>query len=180
MEVKRLFIATFVARNLFERTYSKIQSTFDGHCHGKWTELENLHFTYKFLGNVEVEKIAEIKDLLKSNLKEFTGIIKYNGIGVLRSPQKPSILYARVYSPDKIVLDNFTQIEKTLIKYGFPKERQKFLPHVTMLRIKGHEEGFADVFEINKDNYIGKQVGFKISLVSSTLTHDGPIYEIIS
>jgi RNA 2',3'-cyclic 3'-phosphodiesterase len=180
MEVKRLFVATFVAKHLFERHLSNIQSTFAEVCHGKWTEIENLHFTYKFLGNIEVDKIPAITELIKDKLIEYPSVIKFNGLGVLRSPQKPSVLFARVYSPDKLILSNFAELEKILTENGFAKERQKFMPHVTLLRVKGAQENFANTFEINKDTYIGKQSGFKISLVSSTLTHDGPIYEIIA
>lgn len=180
MEVKRLFVATFVAKHLFERHFSNIQKEFGNSCSGKWTELHNLHFTYKFLGNVEVEKISEISELLKDRLVEHNGILKFNGLGYITSRNAPSVLYARVYSPDKMVLDNFIQIERKLIKFGFPKEKRKFMPHVSLLRIKNSEPIFAETFENNKDHYIGKQVNYKISLVASTLTHDGPIYEIIA
>jgi len=180
MEVKRLFIATFVAKHLFERHLANVQNTFAEVCSGKWTEMQNLHFTYKFLGNIEVGKIPEITELIKDKLIEYPSIIKFNGLGVMRSPQKPNVLFARAYSPDKLVLSNFAELEKTLTEYGFAKERQKFMPHVTLLRVKNSQPNFAEVFENNKDTYIGKQNGFRISLVASTLTHDGPIYEIIA
>ncbi|MBX3044378.1 MAG: RNA 2',3'-cyclic phosphodiesterase [Candidatus Kapabacteria bacterium] len=180
MEVKRLFIATFAAKYLFERHYSKLQEIFAPVCTGKWTELHNLHFTYKFLGNVEVEKIPEITELIKDKLIEYPGILKFNGLGVMRSPQQPSLLYARVHSPDKSVLTNFFELEKKLTAHGFSREKRKFMPHITLLRVKSSNENFADVYEKNKETYIGKQVNFKVSLVASTLTHEGPIYEIIA
>lgn len=179
MEVKRLFISTFVETKIFERHFHNIQKTFDPVCSGKWTEIQNLHFTYKFLGNVPVDKISEVADLIKDRLITYPGNLKFNGLGVINSPKKPRILYARVHSPDKSVQQNFHYIEKILTEYGFPKEKVKFLPHVTLLRIKQFNEQFENIFLENKDNYIGKQVAYKIALVSSTLTHDGPIYQII-
>ena len=180
MEVKRLFVATFVTQQLFERHYTSIQEKFNTACNGKWCEINNLHFTYKFLGNVEVEKIPEITDVIREKLIEYPGILKFNGLGVISTPQKPNVLYARVFSPDKSVLDNFIDIERKLTKYGFPREKRKFMPHVSLLRVKGYNDTFPEMFEINKDTYIGKQVKYKINLVASTLTNEGPIYEIIA
>src|SRR5690554_4122178 len=117
MDVKRLFVATFISRNLFERHYQTIQDNFKDACSGKWTELENLHFTYKFLGNVATNKIPEIAELLKDNLIEYTSTLKFNGLGILGNPQNPNVLYSRVYSPDKSVLANFLEIEKKMTKY---------------------------------------------------------------
>lgn len=180
METKRLFVATFVAQHIFQRHFDNIKTIFADTCSGKWSDIQNLHFTYKFLGNVPIDKISEIKDLLDDKLIEYDSILKFNGLGVLNSPQNPQTLYARVYSPDKKVLDNFLDIESRLVKYGFAKEKRKFLAHATLLRIKKFDEKFEETFELNKELYIGKQQKFRIDLVASTLTHDGPIYEIIS
>ncbi len=180
METKRLFIASFVAEYLFARHISDIQNIFANSSSGKWSDLNNLHFTYKFLGNVEINKIPEIIDLMKDLFTEYPSIIKFNKLGLLKSRIKPQVLYSSIYNADKSVFNNFKEIENRLVKYGFPKEKQKFMPHVTLLRIKKFEENFFDVFEQNKEFYIGKQQKYKINLVSSTLTHSGPIYEILA
>lgn len=179
MEMRRLFIATFVAKNLFERNYSNIQSAFAPACNGKWTELHNLHLTYKFLGNVPVEKIPEITELIKDKLIEYPGTLKFNGLGVMPNPQRPQVLYARVYSPEREVLGNYLELEKRLTAYGFQKEKRKFTPHVALLRVKNFNDTFPSIYESNMETYMGKQVGYKISLVASTLTHEGPVYEIL-
>ncbi|GAB1371706.1 RNA 2',3'-cyclic phosphodiesterase [Candidatus Kapaibacterium sp.] len=179
MEVKRLFIATFVEQRIFGRHFDNIKSLFGDSCSGKWTELNNLHFTYKFLGNVEIGKLDEVKDALKGITGNYDSVLKFNGLGCLLRKNEPDILYARIYSPDKSTNKHFFDIEKRMIDLGFAKERKKFLPHVSLLRIKIHNENFREIFETNKNLYIGKQVKYSINLVASTLTHDGPIYDII-
>jgi 2'-5' RNA ligase len=180
METKRIFLASFVSENLFNRHFQNIKDIFAESCSGKWAELNNLHFTYKFLGNVPVENIPEIITLLKDKLVEYPFVLKFNGLGILKSYKNPLVLFARVYSPEKDVITNFLDIEKRLVKYGFPKEKQKFNAHITLLRIKNHNEKFEDKYELHKDLYIGKQQNYRINLVSSTLTQDGPIYEILA
>lgn len=179
MSSKRLFIAAFVSRFLFERQYPVLNTAFNECASGKWTEIQNLHFTFKFLGNVPEEKIPEVADLISDKLVKYESVLKFNGLGVLMRNNKPDVLYARVFSPDKGVLLNFNEIESRLTNYGFKKEKGRFIPHVTLLRIKNSNDNFAEVMEANKGLYIGKQTNYKINLVASTLTQQGPIYEII-
>ena len=71
METKRLFLGTFVDNTLFAPVYKTMIDDFSEVCTGKWTEIENLHFTYKFLGNVDVERIPEIRNAIRPILREF-------------------------------------------------------------------------------------------------------------
>jgi 2'-5' RNA ligase len=117
--VKRLFIATFIDNSLFENIYTELIKDFSNAVTGKWVELPNLHFTYKFLGNVDSTRIPEIESALKSSLKKYDSKLSIKGLGVLPNISKAKILYAGVFNLEKILIKQQAFIENQLAKLGF-------------------------------------------------------------
>ena len=177
----RLFIATFIDKELFEDLLPQLQEDFAGHSKGKWVELHNLHFTYKFLGEVEEEKAKEIYHSIRPILEaEHTSDIVLKGMGTFPNPKEAKVLFIDVTNPDGKAFRLLRNIDAKLKKFGFKKEGKKFRPHVTLQRPKGSDgEPFADVVYKYRNINVGKMPKFKISLVKSTLTAEGPIYEIL-
>lgn len=180
MSVKRLFIGTFIDSSLFSQFYPEFITEMDEVVRGKWTESHNLHFTYKFLGNVEESEIDNIKESLNELLIEHDTLLKINGIGAFPTVKKPKIIYTKVFNPGKAIFSHFQQIEAKMLKLGFQFEKKKFLPHVTLLRVKGINSGFADKFKSFIDTPIGIMPSYRVNLVESTLTTTGPIYKILA
>ena len=180
METKRLFLGTFVDNTLFAPVINNIVDDFSPVCTGKWTEIENLHFTYKFLGNVDVEKIPDIIGLLKPILREFKSVLTIKGIGCFPHPNNPKTLFVKVFNNERNIFKSFNKIERDMESLGIQKEKRKFQPHVSLLRIKKYDEKFIDVLNNYKDLNIGLMNKFKIHLVESKLTNEKPIYTIIS
>jgi 2'-5' RNA ligase len=178
MDTKRIFIGTFIDHTLFQPVMPEIIESFDGVSTGKWTEIENLHYTYKFLGNVDVAKIDEIQDSLKNYLKEYESVFQIGGMGAFPNPEVPRLIFARVFNQDKSVFYYFNGIEKAMIKLGFEKERRRFVPHVTLKRLKSFTPEFPEIMDKMKDISFGLMKSYKINLIESTLTPTGPIYNI--
>jgi len=179
MSVKRLFFGTFVDGSLFSQFYPELISEMEEVVRGKWTENFNLHFTYKFLGNVEESKIPEIKDSLADILIEYDSPLKIANLGAFPSVKKPKIVFAKIFNPGKTVFSHFQQIEAKMLKLGYPLEKKKFFPHITLLRVKVINSGFVDKFKSFEETPIGIMPSYKVSLVESTLTQTGPIYKIL-
>ena len=49
--MKRIFIGSFV--NIDKKIYLSLKKDFGGLIVGRWSPLENLHITFKFIGNIE-------------------------------------------------------------------------------------------------------------------------------
>ncbi len=179
METKRLFLGTFVDNTLFSPVFNNIAEDFSKVCTGKWTELENLHFTYKFLGNVEVEKIPEIYTLLRPILREFKSVISIKGMGCFPNANKPRTLFVKIFNNERNIFKSFNKIDRDMESLGFPKEKNKFQPHVSLLRIKTYTPEFINVFNNYKEINIGLMSTFRLSLIESTLTNEGPIYKVL-
>ncbi len=176
---KRLFIGTFIDKTLLEYTYDEIKKDFNKVCEGKWVELENLHFTYKFIGQVDEEIIPEIKDALKDYLRKYEYTLEFKKFGVFPNPKKPNVLFCKTFNSDKIIYKAQKEMDDILSQFGFEKEKRKFLPHLTLLRIKKNERNFENILSYYYDYEIGVMLNFSINLIESKLTNKGPIYSII-
>jgi len=180
IKTKRLFIGTFIDRKIFDPIYPEIQNDFSSVISGKWVEPENLHFTYKFLGAVEETKIPEIEDALSDYLITFNSSFEFNKIGVFPNPREANILWLGLFNPDRKVFDIADGIDENMKTIGFKPERRKFLPHVTLIRIKKSlSSGFIDILKEYNRLDIPPMESFSVNLIESQLTPKGPIYTII-
>ena len=95
--------------------------------------VDQLHLTLKFIGEVEENRILDIDDALKEiNQAEFPLCLK--GVGTFPPRGAPRILWAGVNPVDRIIaLRN--SIERTLAAIGIPRDKRKFVPHLTLARL---------------------------------------------
>ncbi len=179
-KTKRLFIGTFVNRENFEFLYPEIKTDFNKVLSGKWVELENLHYTYKFLGAVEESIIPDIKGVLTDYLRVFKSTLEFRGIGVFPNPSDAKVLWLGLYNPDRLVFDIAQAIDEKMSTIGFRPERRRFLPHVTLNRIKKSlSSGFVDILNDYKTLKADPMTQFSVNLIESQLTPKGPIYSIV-
>src|SRR3989344_2398780 len=73
MKLTRAFICVEFSDGVI-REVARVQELLDKKFIGKFTELENLHLTLKFLGEIDEDRIVEVKKRLgEIKLKEFEG-----------------------------------------------------------------------------------------------------------
>lgn len=139
---------------------------------GKLTELENLHLTLKFLGEISQEQLEKvIEQLEKISFQEFQA--KLLNIGLLNYRSSPRIVWIKIGSKEIHELQK--QIDNTL-KDLFPKE-ERFMSHLTIARIKHVSDKISFQEYVNKIPV--KQISFPVNsfkLMSSELKPLGPIY----
>lgn len=177
--MKRLFIGTKISPDIFDFVYDDIKQDFTGITKGKWVEKENIHFTYKFLGDCDEKLIPKIKASLEEILGEHTSSIIIQGISVMPF-NRPRVLFAKFFNPDKLILKLYKKIDARMQALDFEEENRPFKPHITLQRIK-----WADKAELKSvlDQYqsinFGDMNSFQINLIESQLTPQGPIYKTI-
>lgn len=180
MELKRIFLGTLINANGILSALPDIQESFIQVLKGKWTETENLHINYKFLGEVPIDKIEEIKSSLSDYLKEFESPLKFNGLNCFPNTDNPRVLYMNVFSPDKSILSAAANIELELEKLGFDREKRRYKPHITLCRVKSSFTGFEDVLSDFSKVKFDSVNSYRINLIESKLTSSGPIYSVIA
>ncbi len=141
----------------------------------KWEKKEKLHLTLKFIGDVKedlVDKIAESLSFVEDyNSFEFN----FTKFGFFYRDNYPRILWLGLSNNDKlsILID---EIESKLETFEIQKEKRKFKPHLTLLRIKNKvDKNFINSFENYNLPYL-KFYSNEITLFKSELLPDTSRY----
>ncbi|RUM43442.1 MAG: RNA 2',3'-cyclic phosphodiesterase [Desulfurobacterium sp.] len=176
MPKKRLFVGTLTSVVGLEEVREFIDSL---GIVGKWVEKENLHFTYRFLGDVEEEKIKGIAGMLRGRLKGVRApTVEYRGLGVFPSLRSPRVLWVGVES--ETIYEVKRRVDMALLPFGFPPE-EGFTPHLTLLRIKKmrHQTRFKNYIFKMREHLFERKVEAKVCLIESKLTPRGPVYSVL-
>ncbi|MBS3080654.1 RNA 2',3'-cyclic phosphodiesterase [Candidatus Pacearchaeota archaeon] len=138
---------------------------------GKYTELENLHLTLKFLGEINNEKLEKVKKRLSElKFEEFTA--KLDKIGIF-SGKTPRVLWIKLKGADILQREIDNVLEDL-----FEKEK-RFMGHITIARIKYIKEKKELIEYLKKIKTDIRFTVDKFYLKKSTLLPEGPIYEVI-
>lgn len=142
--------------------------------HVKLVEPQNLHFTIKFLGNVndcEVESIAS--SLEKCTRKRTPFKIKISGVGYFGNPSRIRTLWLGV-DEGKCEFVNFMKDVNESVKLG----KFSSSPHLTIGRVKSGLNNDAILKFVREENNVnvGEMYINEVKLKSSMLDKGGPVY----
>lgn len=134
-------VRTFIAINLTTTSKSRISPFLhdlrkDYSLPFRWVDIENVHITLKFLGDVASDRIERIGDVVKWAVDGFHPFtIEIRGLGVFPDPRRPRIIWIGLQLPQEGI-NLQRSIERALHSEGFEMERKPFRPHLTIGRIK--------------------------------------------
>ncbi|MCS7107335.1 MAG: RNA 2',3'-cyclic phosphodiesterase [Acidilobaceae archaeon] len=178
------FLRTFVAVDVedplllsaLERTKSSLLSS---GAPMKPVEQQNMHFTLRFIGEVPQSLVAEISRALATlEFKKFS--IELRGLGAFPSTLDPRVIWVGVGKGAEEMTALRERVERLLRSAGVPAEREKFVPHLTLARMKGRPSpALVKMLQELSDLELGSMVVDSVRLKKSTLTRKGPIYETI-
>ena len=190
--MKNKFYRCFISIDLPKLVINEVKKIQDAlpYFTGKKTELENLHFTLKFLGEIEDAEIEKIKKRLFSlKLKRFE--TKIDSIGVF-SEKIIKIVWLHLTNCDAL------QKEIDNLLKGIFQPEQRFMSHLTIARVKNvknsprndsSKDDTAVPSAEPKKEFLEKLNQIKIpkinfmvenfKLKSSILKAEGPVYEDI-
>lgn len=172
----RLFIAIDLSEEAKEAV-EKVKEELKGIKGVKPVAKDNLHLTLKFLGEVHDSKIDEIINAL-SQVKFYSFKLSINKTGAFPNEKKISVLWVGAEPADPLIALK-KEIDKALP--GF-KDDHQFKSHITFARIKyiandSDKKKITDVLrrQIKKVDFMAD----KFKLYKSTLTPEGPVYEVV-
>ena len=145
----------------------------------KWVRPDNMHLTLKFLGEVEQEKIPEIKKTMESVAAKHPALtVTLEAFGFFPNEKRPRVFFIST-SGQKALKALADDLETALQRLGFEPEG-RFQSHVTLARLTQSKNADYLLTEI-KNIKLGESFHIgEIILYKSTLTGTGPIYEIIA
>lgn len=101
----------------------------------RWIEPENYHITLRFIGDVDNQTANEVADNLDHLSQSLRFPIRLTHLGIFGG-DKPRALYAGVEPSEALSRLQAAQ-ERMLQRSGLPPDGRKFVPHVTLARLRG-------------------------------------------
>jgi 2'-5' RNA ligase len=165
----------FIALKIPEVVKKKIHAIQDmlPSFYGKFTELENLHLTLKFLGEIEEEKLEKIREKLKE-IKLVRFDVNVKELGVF-SESFVKIVWLHLVGGEELQ----RLIDSKIEELGFVSEK-RFMSHLTIARVKtirDREKFLEDLYAIEIPEIEFKAE--KFYLIKSELKKQGPEYTIL-
>lgn len=101
----------------------------------KWTPVENLHITTKFIGEWPEERLPEMIAALENVERPAEKLeVEIRGLGWFPNPHHPRSFWAGVHSASLPALAQAT--ERQTAQLGVAPEGRQYSPHLTLARIK--------------------------------------------
>lgn len=179
----RSFIAIDCEKNLKENISSLIRKLDSGKGNIRWIKDQGIHLTLKFLGNITDRQLEAINHELKNAIKLFYPFdLSLRGTGSFPpSTRFPKVLWVGVEENNTLNSLQY-EIEHSLFKLGFPKEKKQYRPHLTLGRVKKKDglEPILGTIQKNREEFFGKMTVERVTLFKSTLQPAGAEYKVLS
>ncbi|MBV8832862.1 MAG: RNA 2',3'-cyclic phosphodiesterase [Acidobacteriaceae bacterium] len=101
----------------------------------RWSPLDNLHITIKFIGQWPGARLTELTSCLRTVVIDAPFEIEIKGLGWFPNERAPRVLWAGVQAGDDLT-ELVQRTEACLEPLGIKKEDRPFSPHLTLARIK--------------------------------------------
>ena len=180
--MKRLFLAIPIktADNGFVPLLDGLKRQLAHEKRINWVRPQNIHLTLKFIGdtpNEDIPKIIEAVEEMLKNHKSFT--MDFNRIGIFGSRYAPRVLWMGMNETPQELYNLEEDTLTAFDKLGYLRDRQNFVPHITLGRIKElcEKQYFQKIVSsIEQKSYIKQEVN-EIILFQSILRPEGATYK---
>jgi 2'-5' RNA ligase len=183
MSVFRAFIALDLSSEVLERLSQVLDEMRDeiGDSAMRWTPIENMHLTLKFLGDVSHSNVHRLKDIIQTTASSHRLFaFSVGGVGAFPSPQRARVLWAGVEGPPEL-----TSVQRVIdmgtARLGYASESRPFKPHLTLGRVSRNAgskdlQKIAQVLKEKKVGFLGVAQVKEIHLFRSDLHPQGAVY----
>ncbi|MEA3351242.1 MAG: RNA 2',3'-cyclic phosphodiesterase [Chloroflexota bacterium] len=183
MSVVRAFIAVDLPLELRERL---VQISDDlneqmGTASVRWVPAEKIHLTLKFLGDVSLNNLDVLKDILRGEAVDREPmVISLGGVGAFPKTRHPRVIWVGVESPPE--LKSLQRgIDKQTARVGYALNRRPFSPHITLGRVSRNASpaevrAIGNVLSDTKVGFVGVAKIQAVHIYRSDLRPDGAVY----
>lgn len=148
----------------------------------RWVAEANLHFTLKFLGDVEEAQIEPISHALVDALRPFSRFtLNAKGLGVFPDLRRARVLWVGLQGGNLAALA--LKVESTMVSLGFAPELRNFKPHLTIgrwRRFDGSPKKLAEALERWQGFEFGRSEVEEVIFFHSVLKPEGAVYQSLN
>lgn len=149
----------------------------------RWVKPENIHLTLKFLGETPLPMIEEMTHLLRTTVVGFNPFpCSLTHLGAFPKIEHPQVIWIGIQQGKTETTQIAYKLEDHFEPLGFKKEKRKFDAHVTLGRVRSGMNRLAlgkEIKQYRLQEEISQDVDHLV-FYKSTLTSQGPIYEVIA
>ncbi len=168
----RTFVAVEITNQSVLDSIKKLQASIK--IDAKAVEMQNMHFTLMFLGEITGDMAQRVHAQLKTI--EFTPFdIDFEGVGAFPKPRFPRVVWVGTKGGAEKLVALAKSVEDRLGPLGFYSDKP-FKPHITIFRIKNRVGDITDKLAKHADEKFGIQQVNEIKFKKSVLTPRGPVY----
>jgi 2'-5' RNA ligase len=179
MQTLRLFISINLESTLNERIEALIKEASLSIEGVSWVKPANSHITLKFLGATKIEKINEINEKLKFiSLRHRAFEMSVEGVGCFPEKRSPRVIWTAIGKGSAEIINLVGDIDTHLFSLGIVKGDKKYVPHISVGRVKRLSNKIQAISSIEKLSgfQIGTMFVNNFSLMQSDLKKEGPVY----
>ena len=148
----------------------------------RWTA-PPLHFTLKFLGDVDILQIPDVCDAVIEAVADIPAFdLEIHGAGAFPTDSQPRTVWIGTRRGTEQMIDLHDQIDRKLNELGFRSENRRFRPHLTIGRVRRSPTGIEELGEAilaEADFQGGIMRVDEVQVFSSGLERSGPVYEVL-
>lgn len=104
----------------------------------RWTRVEGMHVTLKFIGYVKQEQCEQIVSALARIQLPALVDLRFRGVGFFPSERRPRVFWCGIEASPNL-RELTADIEHALLPLGIPAEKREFVPHLTLGRFDSSE-----------------------------------------
>ena len=178
----RIFISVFVPKEIVN-IKEMLKTTIDTRgIKIRWVRDGNMHLTLKFIGNTTEESIDSINNAIHDVVKDTPFInLSISGTGCFSKRDRANTLWVGIKGDLNKLEQLILNINNKLEPLGFPIERRKFLPHITIARINSNQKKKPDISNFLNTTFMELPMKIvKINLMQSQSFPKGSFYTILN
>ncbi len=150
----------------------------------RWSPVENIHITLKFLGDVTESQVMLLEQNLPGLLAKTSQFpVEVGKLGAFPKLDQPRVIWIGCRFTDA-GMQMQRSLEEALFELGFQKDERRFSPHLTLGRVANHAQSsdLAAISQLIRQKQIGSLGTINandIHLFRSDLTPTGAKYRIL-
>ena len=179
----RSFIAIDLPDSVRRRLEALVQELRKSNAQVGWVRIEGVHLTLKFLGNVELDLIEEMKPVLAGIASQTPPIhLEPAGCGAFPTIRSPRVVWVGLRGEIDLLAELARRVEAAMEPFGFKREDRPFKPHLTLGRVKGRQRlgALQQILLEHRDFTAEPFDAFEVVLYKSDLRPDGARYAPLS
>ena len=143
----------------------------------KAVDTQRLHFTLKFLGEVEASRVSALYGAVDGAAACAQFRLRLSGVGAFHSSERARVVWIGVDEGAEQLRMLASRLDDACAAAGFPREERPFVPHLTVAR-PGRRAGFSRVVLLESID-LGWSAVDEIVLYQSELLASGPRYSAL-